>query len=124
MSTSKLFQVGGTIGRALFALPGGDLAVAVGAQYRKESIDDQSANPENLAHPYDRYFTINAVGAVGSRNVKSAFFEVNAPILSNLEINASGRYDDYSSGQTNFTTAELGTLPANRIFVIRFDARF
>jgi hypothetical protein len=29
-----------------------------------------------------------------------------------------------SSGQTNFTTAELGTLPANRIFVIRFDARF
>jgi len=29
-----------------------------------------------------------------------------------------------SSGQTNFTTAELGTLPANRIFVIRFDAHF
>ena len=103
VSTSKLFQVGGTIGRALFALPGGDLAVAVGAQYRKESIDDQSANPENLAHPYDRYFTINAVGAVGSRNVKSAFFEVNAPILSNLEINASGRYDKYSSGQKNFS---------------------
>jgi hypothetical protein len=29
-----------------------------------------------------------------------------------------------SSGQTNFTTAELGTLPANRLFVIRFDAHF
>jgi TonB-linked SusC/RagA family outer membrane protein len=29
-----------------------------------------------------------------------------------------------SSGQTNFTTADLGTLPANRIFVIRFDANF
>ena len=29
-----------------------------------------------------------------------------------------------SSGGTNFTTAELGTLPANRIFVIRFDANF
>jgi hypothetical protein len=29
-----------------------------------------------------------------------------------------------SSGQTNFTTAELGTLPPNRIFVFRFDAHF
>jgi len=29
-----------------------------------------------------------------------------------------------SSGQTNFTTAELHTLPANRIFTIRFDAHF
>ncbi len=103
VSTSKLFQVGGTIGRALFALPGGDFAVAVGAQYRKESIDDASANPENLAHPYDRYFTINAVGAIGSRNVKSAFFEVNAPILTNLEVNGSGRFDKYSSGQKNFS---------------------
>ena len=29
-----------------------------------------------------------------------------------------------SSGQTNFTTAELGTLPPNRVFTIRFDAHF
>ena len=29
-----------------------------------------------------------------------------------------------ASGQTNFTTAELGTLPPNRILVIRFDANF
>jgi hypothetical protein len=29
-----------------------------------------------------------------------------------------------ASGGTNFTTAELGTLPPNRVFVIRFDANF
>ncbi|RYE50514.1 MAG: TonB-dependent receptor, partial [Rhizobiaceae bacterium] len=46
---------------------------------------------------------MNAVGAIGSRNVKSAFFEVNAPILPQFEVNASGRYDDYSSGQSNFS---------------------
>ncbi|WP_163450994.1 TonB-dependent receptor domain-containing protein, partial [Escherichia coli] len=57
----------------------------------------------NIAHPFDRYYTINAVGAIGSRNVKSAFFEVSAPILDMLEVNASGRYDDYSSGQSNFS---------------------
>ncbi|HEU4651922.1 MAG TPA: TonB-dependent receptor, partial [Croceibacterium sp.] len=30
-------------------------------------------------------------------------FEVNAPIVDQFEVNVSGRYDDYSSGQTNFS---------------------
>jgi iron complex outermembrane receptor protein len=103
VSTSELWQAQAILGRSLFELPGGPLQVAVGGSYRHEAINDQSANPENLAHPFDRPFTINAVGAVGSRNVWSAFYEVGAPILDSLEINASGRYDDYSSGQTNFS---------------------
>jgi iron complex outermembrane receptor protein len=40
---------------------------------------------------------------VGSRDVTSAFFEVGAPVIPDLELNLSGRYDDYSSGQTNFS---------------------
>ncbi|WP_170066024.1 TonB-dependent receptor plug domain-containing protein [Novosphingobium guangzhouense] len=103
VSTSKLWQVEGTIQRALFELPGGSLQVAVGASYRKESLDDQSANPANDADPYDRYFTINAVGAAGSRNVKSAFYDISAPIIDQVELSASGRYDSYSSGQKNFS---------------------
>lgn len=103
VSNSDLWQAQGTIGRSLFDLPGGPLQAAVGLAYRHESINNPSANPFNGAHPYDRYYTINAVGAIGSRNVKSAFFEINAPILDNLEINGSGRYDDYSSGQSNFS---------------------
>ena len=103
VSTSKLWQVEGTIQRALFELPGGSLQVAVGASYRKESLDDQSANPQNDADPYDRYFTINAVGAAGSRNVKSAFYDISAPIIDQVELSASGRYDKYSSGQKNFS---------------------
>jgi iron complex outermembrane receptor protein len=35
--------------------------------------------------------------------VWSGFFEINAPIFNQLEINASGRYDSYSSGQKNFS---------------------
>lgn len=103
VSNSDLYQGQVTIGKSLFTLPGGPLQVAVGASYRHESINNPSANPDNIAHPWDRYYTINAVGAIGSRNVKSAFFEINAPILDQLEINASGRYDDYSSGQSNFS---------------------
>ncbi|MFV0624045.1 TonB-dependent receptor plug domain-containing protein [Sphingomonas sp. ac-8] len=102
-SNSDLWQFQATIGRKLFALPGGDLQAAVGVAYRHESIDNPSANPENISNPYDRYYTLNAVGAIGSRNVKSAFFEIGAPILDVLEVNGSGRYDDYSSGQSNFS---------------------
>jgi iron complex outermembrane receptor protein len=108
-SVSDLYQVNATLGRTLFELPGGPLAAAVGLSYRHEAIDNPSANPDNVAHPYDRYYTINSVGAVGSRNVKSAYFEVNAPISSvtdqgiGFEVNVSGRYDKYSSGQKNFS---------------------
>jgi iron complex outermembrane receptor protein len=102
-STADLLQVQGSISKELFALPGGPLQAAVGASYRKESIDNPSANPQNDAHPFDRYYGVNAVGAKGSRNVKSAYFEINAPVLDELVINGSGRYDDYSSGQSNFS---------------------
>ena len=83
-STSRLWQAQATIGRTLFELPGGPLQAAVGASYRNESINDPSANPENVANPYDRYYGINAVGAVGSRNVASGYFEVGAPVLDEL----------------------------------------
>lgn len=102
-STSDLWQVTATLGRSLFRLPGGDVQAAVGVQYRHESIDNPSANPANIEDPSSRYYTLNAVGAIGSRNVRSAFFEVNAPVFEQLELTASGRYDDYSSGQKNFS---------------------
>lgn len=102
-STSNLWQAQMTLGYKLADLAGGPLQVAGGLSYRHEAINDQSANPANVAHPYDRYYTINAVGAVGSRNVKSAFYEVSVPLIEQLELSGSGRYDDYSSGQKNFS---------------------
>ncbi|RYD67196.1 MAG: TonB-dependent receptor, partial [Sphingomonadales bacterium] len=53
--------------------------------------------------PYNRALNVNAVGTAGSRRVRSGFFEINAPIFKQFEINLSGRYDDYSSGQSNFS---------------------
>jgi len=102
-SVSKLTQVQGTLGKALFQLPGGPFQVAVGASWRKESIHNPSSNPANETNPYARYYGINAVGVEGSRTVKSAYFEIDAPILNALDLNGSGRYDDYSSGQKNFS---------------------
>lgn len=102
-SNSKLWQIQGTLSKALFALPGGDLSVAVGASYRHESVYNPSANPPNEAAPADRYYSINSVSTIGSRNVKSAFFEIDAPLFDMLSLNGSGRYDSYSSGQKNFS---------------------
>jgi iron complex outermembrane recepter protein len=102
-SFSDLWQVSATLTKELFQMPGGSFGVAAGVAYRHESIDNPSANPEDLTSPYDRYFVANAVGAVGSRNVKSAYYEISAPVFDQLELGASGRYDDYSSGQSNFS---------------------
>jgi iron complex outermembrane receptor protein len=46
---------------------------------------------------------LNAFGTQGNRTVTSAFGEINAPIFEQLELNASGRYDRYSSGQNAFS---------------------
>lgn len=102
-SESDLWQASATLTKGIVRLPGGLLQAAVGVSYRHESINNPSANPQNDSSPYDRYYGVNSVGAIGSRNVRSAFFEINAPILEQLEINGSGRYDDYSSGQSNFS---------------------
>ncbi|MEO8019497.1 MAG: TonB-dependent receptor [Pseudomonadota bacterium] len=102
-SPSRLWQVQGTIAKDIVDLPGGALQAALGASYRQESIDAPSANPSNDSAPYTRYYSINAVGTAGSRDVKSAFFELSAPVLKQLELMASGRFDDYSTGQSNFS---------------------
>ena len=101
-SVRTCIQVQGNVGKELFQLPGGPLQVAVGGAFRHESLNDPSGNPDYNG-PTNRYFTLNAFGAVGSRDVESAYFEVNAPIVTQLEIDGSGRYDHYSTGQSNFS---------------------
>ena len=102
-SVSRLTLIQGSLSHGFFTLPGGPLQVAVGLSYRKESIHNPSSNPANEVNPYDRYYGINAVGVEGSRDVKSAYYEVDAPIFDQLDLKATGRYDDYSSGQKNFS---------------------
>lgn len=99
---SHLYQVQGSISRDFFQLPGGPLQVAVGGAFRHESLYDPSGNPDYNG-PTERYFRLNAFGATGKREVESAYFEINAPVLDMLEINGSGRYDHYSTGQSNFS---------------------
>ena len=100
--SSDLYQAQLTVTKKLFDLPGGPLQLGFGGSIFYEAVDAPSAN-DDYNGPTQRYFTLNAFGTKGSRTVTSAFAEINAPIVDMLEVNASGRYDHYSSGQSAFS---------------------
>lgn len=102
-SSSELYQAQASLTHDFFVLPGGGhLQVAVGGAVRYESIDNPSGNPDYNG-PTNRYFVLNAFGAVGHRYVYSGYYEVQAPLFHVLELSTGGRYDNYSSGQSNFS---------------------
>ena len=100
-SKTQLYQGQASLSKDVFDLPGGPLQVAVGVAARYESLNNPSGNPDYDGQT-ERYFRLNAFGAKGHRDVESAYFEVNAPVVDQLELNVAGRYDHYSTGQDNF----------------------
>jgi iron complex outermembrane recepter protein len=85
--------------RELMQLSGGAMAIAIGADYRRESF---KTVPDKLVADGD----IGALGtssADGSRNVSAAFVELSAPIFQGLETQFAGRIDSYSDFGSKFT---------------------
>lgn len=117
-SSSDLYQAQASVSGQLFDLPGGPLQIGGGVAIRYEAVDAPSANPDYNG-PTQRYFRLNAFGTKGDRTVYSAFAEVNAPIFDQLEVNASGRYDNYSSGQDAFSPKIGAKLKPIRQVAIR-----
>lgn len=76
--------------RPVATLPGGPLALALGAEYRYEAQVDLNFNAVPVVQQ------LGFSQAIGSRNIQSASIEIDAPVLESLELNASGRYDHYS----------------------------
>jgi iron complex outermembrane recepter protein len=87
----------------LYSLPGGDIGLAVGANFMKESAKDggdeeyQKRNVENEV----------ANGAVGSRSVQSLYGELAIPVLKSLEVQLALRFDHYSDFG-NTTNPKIG----------------
>ena len=101
-ASSDQVQFQAVLGTKLMDLPGGPLQLGVGGTIRYEAVDAPSAN-DDFNGPTQRYFTLNAFGTKGSRWIHSAFAELDAPILEQVTVNLSGRYDKYSSGQDAFS---------------------
>lgn len=94
---SRLVSGGILINGELFRLPGGDIKIAVGGQFRGEAFQ------------YAR--DGNAPTRDGSRDIYAAFAELFFPLLGSeanlpgverLELNVSGRFDDYSDFGSTF----------------------
>ncbi len=101
-ASSDQYQIQASIAADLFELPGGPLKIGGGGSFRYEGVDAPSGNSD-INGPTQRYFTLNAFGTSGNRTIASAFAEIDAPITNFATVNASGRYDSYSSGQDAFS---------------------
>jgi iron complex outermembrane receptor protein len=100
-STTKLDIVDFKASRELFELPGGAMGLAVGAEHRREKLDNPS-----LSGTLDGTINSSYVAAKGDEKISAVFVEVAAPVIKTVELNAALRYDKY----TNFssTTPKLG----------------
>ena len=96
-SHSSMMSLDGSVTHKLWTLPAGDVMLAVGGQIRKEVLENNNQNAR-----LDTY-SLTTSSAFGKHTVKAAFFEVQAPITEDLEVNVSGRYDDYSEGFSHFS---------------------
>ena len=96
-SHSSMMSLDGSITHKLWTLPGGDMMLALGAQIRKEVLENNNQNAR-----LDTW-TLSTASAFGKHTVKAGFFEIAAPVLDTLEVNVSGRYDDYSEGFSHFS---------------------
>lgn len=96
-SHSTMYSLDASITKKLWTLPGGDMQLAVGAQIRKEELVNNNQNAK-----LDTY-TLTTSSAFGKHTVSAGYFEILAPVLDQLEINASGRYDHYSEGFSHFS---------------------
>lgn len=107
-SWSAALRVDGPLAR----LPGGDIRVAFGAEYRRERYENFTVNDLSRATPTTTALT----GLPGPREVRSAYAEILVPLfgpdnsvagIERLDLSLAGRIEDYSDvGRT--TNPKLG----------------
>jgi iron complex outermembrane receptor protein len=100
-STTKLDIVDFKASRELFQLPGGALGLAVGAEHRREKLDNPS-----LSGTIDGSINSSYVAAMGDEKISAVFVEVAAPVIKTVELSGALRYDHYSNFSS--TTPKVG----------------
>ncbi len=80
-------------------LPGGALGLAVGAEYRRETLRDRPDERAQTGEVLGQGITATD----GSRNSQAVYAELRLPILKNLEAQIAGRYDHYSDYGNSYT---------------------
>ena len=104
-ATSKSSEVDFHASRDLFMMPAGAVALALGANFRKEELNQIS---EKILESGDVVGGNGPVPSVSSgRKVFGVFAETVIPLLKEVELNLAGRYDkyknDFGTSFTNFS---------------------
>lgn len=106
----------------LFKMPGGDVQLSLGAEYRKQRIDDE---PDANSINGNLFGLTAATKTVGQDNVKEVFGELFVPILADkkffhrLNLTGSVRYTDYASYGSDVTYKVAGEWELFRGFGVR-----
>ena len=101
--------------RSLFAMDGGDAALALGLEVRREKLNFA---PSALLAAGEIRGDGAAVAFTGSRNVSAVFGELSLPIAKTLEAQLAVRYDKYNDvGSTANPKAGLRWTPSKEFLM-------
>jgi iron complex outermembrane receptor protein len=91
-------QFDGSISGSLFNIWGGDVQLAVGVDYRRETYEFNGSDAAALTAPNIFLAAFDNVNALTPkrRNVIAAYAEALFPILPELDVIVAGRIDDYT----------------------------
>jgi iron complex outermembrane receptor protein len=102
----------------VFNLPGGAAKLAIGGEYTDYKLDQDTVRPNNTGPASTGSATLNLLY---KRDVKSVYAELYVPVIGedqgvpgirNLDLNISGRYDDYSDvGSTSNPKFAMNWVP-------------
>jgi iron complex outermembrane receptor protein len=96
-SYSSNVSLDASLSKSFFTLPGGPVNVAIGGQVRRETLVNRNQNADLAT------YGLSTSSAFGRHTVAAGFFEIDMPVLRQLDLNVSGRYDHYSEGFGHFS---------------------
>ena len=95
---ANLYTWDGKVSTSFGNLGGGAMGLALGAEYRRETID---LVPDPKLSSGQIFGLANTI-IDGERDIKSAFVELRTPFLKNFEMDFAARVDKYPGIKTNF----------------------
>ena len=103
--SSNLYYITAHASKGLFELPSGkDFTLGVGAEWNEKKLN-ATAPPSSVDGTQSG---LNNAWAIGSQADTGAFFEVNAPVIKGLEVDAALRYDHYNTAAGGEATPKFG----------------
>lgn len=110
-ATNELQFVRFSAGRELMPLKGGPLALNLGAEYTHRDLDAQA--PPTVANGTQ---IGNNAWAIGTQNIAAVYGEIVAPVLKDLELDASIRHDKvFGIGQATTPKAGFKWSPISQL---------